>query len=55
MVWDGIKTGFQKVFDSIKSACSWLWGILSETGSWVKEHLDNFLSTITQIFMDSNR
>ncbi|RAK89037.1 hypothetical protein BO79DRAFT_217743 [Aspergillus costaricaensis CBS 115574] len=55
MVWDCIKTGFQKVFGSIKSACSWLWDILYEAGSWVKEHLDNFLSTITQIFMDSRR
>lgn len=54
-VWDGIKTGFQKVFDEIKSTCALLWDILCEAGSWVKEHLDNFLSKITQIFLGSNR
>ncbi|OJI89645.1 hypothetical protein ASPTUDRAFT_917683 [Aspergillus tubingensis CBS 134.48] len=48
-VWDGIKIGFQKVFDAIKSACAWLWDIiLSEAGSWVEKHLNNFLSMITQ-------
>ncbi|RAH53004.1 hypothetical protein BO85DRAFT_463268 [Aspergillus piperis CBS 112811] len=54
-VWDGIKTGFQKVFDAIKSACALLRDILCEAGSWVKEHLDNFLSKITQILVGSNR
>ncbi|PYH72714.1 uncharacterized protein BO88DRAFT_411618 [Aspergillus vadensis CBS 113365] len=53
-VWDGIKTGFQKVFDEINSACACLWDILYEAGSWVKEHLDDFLSKIMQIFMGSN-
>lgn len=54
-VWDGIQTGFRKVFDAIKSTFSWLWDILGGVGSWINEHLHNFVSRITQIFMGSDQ